>query len=643
MAKKTKTFKTEVQQLLDLVIHSLYTKKEIYLRELISNASDAIDRARYEGLTNKDILPDEEAFKITITADKEARTVVITDNGIGMNAEELEKNIGTIASSGTKKFLAGLKDTKNDDDAEFIGQFGVGFYSAFMVADKVTVLTKRRGSDQQALKWESAGTGKYSLEESEKDSPGTEITLHLREEMDEFAEEWQIKQTVKQYSDYISYPITMDVTRKEYPKSADGNPDYSGEAKEITEEETLNSMKAIWRKAKSEVSDEEYNDFYKHVSHDFSEPAETIHFVAEGITEFKALLYVPAQAPMDLMVQDRRSGIHLYVNNVYITDDCKDLLPEYLRFLRGVVDSSDLPLNVSRETLQDDAIIRRIRKGLVSKMLSTFKSMKKNRPEDYYKFWDQFGSVFKEGFHFDMENQERLQELALFPSTKSEGGKPSSLREYVDRMPEGQEEIYYLTGESMDALNNSPLLEVFKSRDYEVLFYADPIDEWVAQSLTEYDGKKFKAIDRGDLDFDSEEEKKDKEKQREEADQEYKDLLEAIQKSLADEVQEVRLSNRLTESACCLVADEMGMNANMERIMKAMGQDYQPGKRILELNPSHPIMGKMKAMFVVDPEGGKLTDYAELLLDQALLTEGSPLKDPVRFAKLVSELMVSAD
>ncbi len=643
MAKQTKAFKTEVQQLLDLVIHSLYTKKEIYLRELISNASDAIDRARYEGLTDKAILHNDDAFKITIAADKEARTITISDNGIGMSAEELEKNIGTIASSGTKKYLESLKDAKDNDDSEFIGQFGVGFYSAYMVADNVTVITKRRGEDQQALQWESDGTGEYSVQETEKETPGTQITLHLREEMDEFAEEYQIKQTVKQYSDYISYPIAMDVTRKEYPKGEDGTPDYNAEGTEITEEETLNSMKAIWRKPKSEVTTEEYNEFYKHVSHDFSEPAETIHFDAEGITEFKALLYVPAQSPMDMMMQERRSGIHLYVKNVFITDDSKDLLPEYLRFVRGVVDSSDLPLNVSREMLQDDAVIRRIRKSLVGKMLSTFKSMKKKRPDDYYKFWDQFGMVLKEGFHYDNENKERLQELVLFNSTKSEEGKPTSLSEYVERMPEGQEEIYYLAGENVDALTQSPLLEVFQSKGYEVLFYSDSIDEWVAQSLTEYDGKKLKAIDRGDIDVDSEEEKKEKEKQREEADVEYKDLLTAIQTRLDASVKEVRLSNRLTDSACCLVADEMGMNANMERIMKSMGQDYPESKRILELNPKHPIMAKMKAMFVVDPEGGKLSDYATLLLDQALLTEGSPIKEPLRFAKLVSELMVSAD
>ncbi len=642
MAKKTRKFKTEVQQLLELVIHSLYTKKEIYLRELLSNASDAIDRARYEALTDKSILKEGDVFKIKITPDKDARTITIADNGIGMNAEELDKNIGTIASSGTKNFIQSLKDSKDEDSAEFIGQFGVGFYSAFMVADAVTVVTRRRGKDQQALKWQSKGAGSYSIEEVEKDEPGTEITLHLREEMDEFLEEWQIKKTVKQYSDYIAYPICMDVTRKEYPKKEDGSTDYDAEPTEEIEEETLNSMKAIWRKAKSEVTDDEYNEFYKHVSHDYSEPLETIHFTAEGTTEFRSILFIPAQAPFDMFMAERRGGVHLYVKNVFITDDCKELLPEYLRFMKGVVDSSDLPLNVSRETLQDDVTIRRIRKALVSRILSTLKKMKEQRIEDYYKFWEQFGKVLKEGLHFDFENREKLQELVLFHSTKSEDGKPVSLREYVDRMPESQEDIYYITGESHDALTNSPHLEIFKSKDYEVLFYADPIDEWVAQALTEYDGKKFKAIDRGDIELDSEEEKEKKEKKKEKASKKYKDLLELVQKQLEEEIKEVRLSSRLTDSACCLVADEYGMNANMERLMKAMGQEYQPSKRILELNPDHDVLKVMQGMFKEDKDDPKLADYSRLLLDQALLTEGSPIKDPLNFTKLVSELMVKA-
>jgi molecular chaperone HtpG len=639
MAKKNKKFKTEVNKLLDLVIHSLYTKKEIYLRELISNASDAIDRARYESLTEDSLLKEGEEYKIKITPDKDERTITITDNGIGMNLEEIETHIGTIASSGTKKFMESLKEKQGADNHEFIGQFGVGFYSAFMVADEVTVVTKRRGDDQQAYEWKSEGVGSYSVDEVEKDEAGTEITLHLREGMDEHLEEWEIRKTVKQYSDYISYPICMDVTKKEYPEAKEGE---EKEPIETIEEETLNSMKAIWRKNKSEVSKEEYIEFYKHVSHDYAEPMETIHFSAEGVTEFQALVYIPSKAPLDMVTSpDQHHGIHLYVKNVFISDDCKELLPDYLRFIRGVVDSSDLPLNVSREMLQDDAVIRRIRKSLVSKILSTLKSTKERTPDKYYTFWEEFGRTLKEGLHFDSESREKLQELTLFNSTKSEDGKPVFLREYIDRMPDEQKEIYYITGDNLESLKDSPHLEVLKSKDYEVLLYADPIDEWVAQTLTEYDGKKFKAIDRGDLDLDSEDLKKEKEEEIKEAGAEYKDLLEFTQKALEKDVKEVKLSTRLTDSACCLVADEFGMNANMERIMKAMGQEHQPTKRTLELNHKHPLLPKMKAMFEADKEDSVLNDYCELLLDQALMTEGSPVRNPAKFARLVSDLMAT--
>ena len=637
MSKKNKKFKTEVKQLLDLVIHSLYTKKEIYLRELISNASDAIDRARYEGLTDKVILKGGDDFKIQITPDKEAKTVTIADNGIGMNLEEIEKNIGTIASSGTKRFLEDLKESQTTDDHEFIGQFGVGFYSAFMVADKVTVKTLRRGKGQQAYGWESAGTGSYSIEEIEKEGPGTEITLHMRDDASEYLEPWQIKKTVKQYSDYISYPICMDCTRTEYPEVEEGE---EKKPVEITEEETLNSMKAIWRRMKSEVSEEEYKEFYKHVSHDYGDPMETIHFKAEGVTEFQALIYLPAKSPFDMVMSaEKRQGIHLYVKNVYITDDCRELLPDYLRFVRGVVDSSDLPLNVSRETLQDDAIIRRIRKSIVGRILGALSKMQENRKDDYYTFWTEFGRVFKEGLHFDFENREKLQDLVLFPSTMSEPDKPTSLKEYVSRMMEDQKEIYYITGDNLDALKDSPHLEALKDKGFEVLFYADPIDEWVTQALTEYDGKKFKAIDRGELDLDTEDEKKSKEEELKKADEEFKPLVEYIQKTLEKSVKEVKLSTRMTDSACCLVADQFGMNANMERIMKAMGQDYQETKRTLELNHKHPLLTKMKSMFEADAKDSSLADYCELLIDQALMTEGSPVRNPAKFAKRISELM----
>lgn len=634
MSKRTKKFKTEVQQLLDLVIHSLYSKKEIFLRELISNASDAIDRARFEALTDTSILDEGEAWEILIESNSEARTLTIKDNGIGMNLEELDANIGTIASSGTRAFLDKLKESK-EATPELIGQFGVGFYSAFMVADRVDVLTRRAGKDQQAFHWVSTGAGNYTVEEAEKEGRGTSITLHLRDDVTEFADEWRIRQIVKQYSDYISYPVTMDVERTQK-----GENEGDEEVKTV-ERETLNSMKAIWKRSKGEVKEEEYNEFYKAISHDYTDPLRTIHFSAEGVTEFKSLLFLPAKAPFDIFFREQEHGLHLYVKNVFIGDDFKTLLPEYLRFMRGVVDSSDLPLNVSREILQDDAILRRIRKSLVSRVLSTLAEMQEKQPEEYLIFWRQFGKVLKEGIHSDYENKDKLQKLALFPSTMTEEGKLTSLQEYVDRMPSAQAEIYYLSGESLEAASKSPLLEAFKARSFEVLYFVDPIDEWVSQGLTEFDSKKLKAIDRGDIDLADESEKAEVKKRKEEQSETFKALLETVQEQLKAEVKEVRLSNRLTESACCLVADEMGMNANMERIMRAMNQDVPASKRILELNPAHPVFEKMQSLAASDKASELLADYVALIYDQALIAEGSAVKDPLRFTKLISRLMVA--
>ena len=449
--------------------------------------------------------------------------------------------------------------------------------------------------------------------------------------MDEFLEEWKIRGTVKEYSDYVSYPITMDVEKKE-PSEKEGE-----EPVTTIKEETLNSMKAIWKKAKSEVSEEEYNEFYKHVSHDYTDPLRVIHYIAEGTTEFRALLYIPSQAPFDLFFRDSIKGIHLYVKNVYITDDCKELLPEYLRFVRGVVDSSDLPLNVSREMLQDDAIIRRIRKSIVGKILSELSDIKDAKRDDYLGFYNQFGKVVKEGVHSDFENHDKLKDLVMFRSTNSEDENPVLLRDYVDRMPSSQKEIYYITSDSVETAASSPHLEAFKEKGYEVLFFVDPIDEWIVQRLTEYDGKKLKAVDRGDIDFEGEDEKADSEAENE-AKEEYKDLLDFIQKQLDDDVKEVRLSKRLTDSVCCLVADEAGINANMERIMRAMNQDVPKDKRILELNP----LQNMKEIFEKDKDDQVLADFIDLVYGQALIAEGSPVKNPSRFAKLVSSLMVGA-
>ena len=637
MAKKTRKFKTEVQQLLDLVIHSLYSKKEIFLRELVSNASDALDRAKYEALTDKAIQGDgEEDWRIELEVDKAGRTLVIRDNGIGMTQAELEQNIGMIANSGTRKFLEALKAEPSGDRPEFIGQFGVGFYSSFMVADQVELVTRRAGVEGPAIRWRSKGEGSYTLEETEKAGRGTEIVLHLKEGEDEFLEEWTLKRIIKEYSDYIRYPIVMEVTRTK-PAEEEG-----GEPVRTTELETLNSMKAIWRRAREEVSQEEYAEFYRHVSHDHVDPMRVIHYAAEGATEFRALLFIPSQAPFNLFLRDENKGIHLYVKNVFITDDCKDLIPEYLRFVRGVVDSSDLPLNVSREMLQDDAILRRISKSVVSRILKELADLKEKDPESYRAFYQEFGVVLKEGLYMDFQNADKLKELVLFHSTATEPGQPMGLRDYVDRMKEGQESIYYIAGDDLEGVRQSPHLEAFRRNEIEVLCFTDPIDEWVLQRLTEYDGKPLQAVDRGELDLDGEDDKEVRDAERKQAEQDYHDLLQSMRERLKEEVKDVRLSARLTDSACCLVADEAGMNAHMERIMKAMNQPVPSSKRILELNPSHPILERLKALHQADPNGERLGEYIELLYDQALLTEGSALKNPLQFAQRVSRLMVDA-
>ena len=640
--KTTKQFQTEVQQLLDLVIHSLYSNKDIFLRELVSNASDAIDKIRYEAHSNEALLEGNSDWKIKIIPDKTAGTLTIIDNGIGMGIAEVEENIGTIARSGTKAFMEALKEAKSSNNPELIGQFGVGFYSSFMIADRVVMTTRKAGSPADACCWESTGDGTYTIEECEKAARGTEIVLHLKEEMKEYLDEWKIRSIIKKYSDYVQYPIVMDITRTEPAKGLDGKVIEGGGTIEKTTEETLNSMKAIWTRPKNDITDEEYEEFYKHISHDFEKPFRQIHYAAEGTSEFRALLYLPAHKPFDLFSQERKKGVHLYVKRVFITDNCEALLPDYLRFVKGVVDSSDLPLNVSREILQEDVQIKRIQKNLVSKTLATLAEIKEKESDDYLKFWNEFGPVLKEGLHFDYANKEKLQELVLFESSTSEAGKPTSLKEYLARMPEGQKEIYFITGTSREMVANSPHLEGFRSKGYEVLYLTDPVDEWVVQALTEYDGKKLKAVDRGDIELDSEDEKKEKEEKKKETQEQYKGVLEFIQGKLAENVKEVRLSSRLTESACCLVADEYGMNANMERIMKAMNQDVPKSKRILELNPGHPIMQVLGRLYDADKADPKLADYCELLLDQALLTEGSPIKDPLKFTKLISELMVKA-
>jgi molecular chaperone HtpG len=642
MSKTTKQFQTEVQQLLDLVIHSLYSNRDIFLRELISNASDAVDKIRFEAHSDESLLEGNSDWKIKLIPDKNAGTLTILDNGIGMSQAEVEENIGTIARSGTKAFMQALKDKADTNNPELIGQFGVGFYASFMVADKVTLATRKGGAAEKGCLWESTGDGTYTVEECSREQRGTEIVLHLKDEFKSYLDEWKIRSIVKKYSDYIQYPVCMDITRSEVPKGVDGKEIEGAGQIETTEEQTLNSMKAIWARPKSEVTEEEYSEFYKHVSHDFEAPFRTIHFSAEGTSEFKALLYLPAKKPFDMFMVDRKKGLQLYVKRVFITDKCEELIPDYLRFVKGVVDSSDLPLNVSREILQEDVQIKRIQKGLVSKILSTLTEVKEKSLDEYVAFWKEFGQVIKEGIHFDYANKEKLQDLLLFESTKTDSGSFISLKEYVGRMPEGQKEIYYITGTSRETLEQSPHLEAFRAKGYEVLFMTDPVDEWVVQALTEYDEKPLKAVDRGDISLDSEDEKKEKDKKREEAQKEFSDLISFMSDHLKDKVKEVRFSNRLTDSACCLVAEEYGMNANMERIMKAMNQAVPESKRVLELNPDHAILKAMAGIHQQDKGAPALSDYADLLYDQALLTEGTPIKDPLRFTRLVSELMVKA-
>ncbi len=631
-------FKTEVQKLLDLVIHSLYSNKEIFLRELISNASDAIDRARFISLTDQSILENNGDWKIKLIPNKEAKTLTISDNGIGMSEKELEENIGTIASSGTKRFLEQLQENKDAMSPELIGQFGVGFYSAFMVASEVTIVTRKAGA--QAYRWNSKGDGFFTIEPAERSGRGTDVILKLTEENEEFLDEWKLRKTVERFSNYVEHPICMDIRRENRKYDDDGKPVEGAEPEVTVKEETLNSMKAIWQKSKSEVKPEEYNEFYRHVSHDFIDPLETIHWSVEGQTEFKALVFIPEKPAFDMfMPETRERGVQLYVHRVFITDKCEELVPPYLRFLRGVVDSSDLPLNVSREILQENRTIRLIQKNLVKKVLDTLAEMKEKDFEKYLKFWNAFGAVLKEGLHTDFANRDALNELLLFSSTMTEPGKKTTLAEYLSRMPSTQKEIYYIIAENEQAAANAPQLEAFRAKGYEVLYCTDAVDEWVLSDIPEYKEKKLRNVSKGDVDIDTEDEKKEREQRKKADEEENKGLLATIKEILGDKVKEVRLSNRLTESACCLVGDEYSFGVQMERVMKAMNPDTPPSKRILELNPAHPLIQSMRKINDKDSKNPKLAEYASLLYGEALLTAQMPLDDPLAFAKAVSALM----
>ncbi len=640
-------FQAETKELLALMIHSIYSNKDIFLRELISNSSDAIDKLKFEALTQKDLLPADYEPHIFLSVDKKANTLSIADNGIGMSREDLVNLIGTIAKSGTREFMAALKETQRQDAVlppELIGQFGVGFYSTFMVADKVTLVTRKAG-EAQATRWESTGDGTFTLETVEAPTQGTTITLHLKttdseDGLHDYTDEWTLRGIVKKYSDFVAYPIQMDLERKEVERDAEGKP-IEGTEKTIVERQTLNSMKAIWTRPESEVTEEEYQEFYKHISHDWNNPLKTIRMKMEGNFEAQALLFIPAKAPMDLFYRDSRRGVQLYVKRVFIMDDCKELLPDYLRFVKGVVDSEDLSLNISREILQQDRQIHAIRKRLVKKLLSTLSDLRRTDKETYLNFWAEFGKVMKEGLYEDYDNRESLLEIAFFQSTQSET-ELTTLKEYVDRMKPGQDDIYFMTGESRKTVLNSPHLEAFKDKGYEVLILTDPVDELWVQSVSEFEGKRFKSIGKGTVELGTEDERKKNEEALQEKQKSFQSLLDALKNQLNEDISEVRLSNRLTQSASCLVGNPHDLSPQMEQMLKAMNQEVPKSKRVLELNPSHPIMTKLQSIFEKNASDAALGDYAYLLYGQALLAEGSPLQEPARFSKLVSELMLKS-
>ena len=635
--KETFEFKTEVQQLMGIIINSLYSHPEIFLRELISNASDAIDKIRFKSQTDPEVLAGDTEFKIKLDVDAKKRTLTISDNGIGMTKEETMENVGTIAKSGTGSFLEALKLAKNKDALapELIGQFGVGFYSAFIVADKVELIT-RSYDNEKATRWESAGDGSYSIESAKKETRGTTVILHLKKvekEEQDFTQEWTLRQVVKKHSDFVNYPVVMDVERDEPVLDKDGKP-IEGKTNKVTAEETLNSMKAIWTKNKSEVTEDEYKDFYSHLSHDWNPPLTQLHFKMEGVTEYTALLFIPSKAPFDLFNPERQHGVQLYSKRVFIMGDCKELLPEYLRFVKGVVDAADLNLNVSREILQHDRLVLNIRKNLIKKI---FDLLKKMSAEDYEKFYLEFGPVLKEGIYTDAADRDKLSELIRFRTTKSDD-KLVALKDYVKNMKFGQKHIYYITGEKLSAVLNSPHLEALKAKDYEVLLMTDPVDEWVVQFLTEYDGKPLQSAEKGDLDLDDE---KDDEKKKDQKDQ-NDTFFEAIKKQLEDKIKEVKASSRLKDSLAILSGDDQDMSAYMEKLMKASGQKTPETKRILELNADHPAFTKIKACFEKEPEGERFKELSGLLWDLAIIAEGGKVENPSQFNKMVGELIAGS-
>jgi len=612
-------FQTEAKQLLHLMIHSLYSHKEVFLRELISNASDALDKLRFESLTDPKLSGGAEPA-IRIKLDKTAKTVTISDNGIGMSRAEVIENLGTIARSGSKAFLEKMTGDQKAD-SNLIGQFGVGFYSVFMVASSVKVVTRRAGSDEGAVVWESNGESSYTLGDAERDGHGTDVVIYLKEEESEYAESWQVRSLIKKYSDFIAFPIYL--------------PDDKGK------DEAVNQTKPLWMRPAAEITAEQYEEFYQQALGGYGKPLCTLHNRAEGVLEYSSLAFIPAQAAFDLFSFERKHGVKLYVKRVFIMDNCKELLPEYLRFVRGVVDSEDLPLNVSREVLQKNAVIERISKTLVSKILGKLKELADGEPQTYKDFWKNFGPVLKEGLHTDYENKEKLLELMRFKSSIGEGADDLvSLKQYVSRMREDQKDIYYITGESLDIVKKSPHLEVFRDKSIEVLYLTDPIDEWIINDIYNFEGKQLKSVTKGDLDLG--ELGKEEARKQKEAQSKLKKLSERIKNILADSVEDVRVTNRLKGSPACLVAGEHAMGAQMEKMMKAMGMGggAPAQKMILELNAEHPIIKNLDARCEKDPKDAELEQWVTLLYEGALIAEGRMVPDPLAYSKRVNDMLV---
>jgi len=626
--KETLGFQAEVKQLLDLMIHSLYSNKEIFLRELVSNASDACDKLRFEAMTDQALFENDGELKIRVTFDKAARTVTVADNGIGMSRDEVIANIGTIAKSGTREFFKSLTGDQAKD-AHLIGQFGVGFYSSFIVADRVTLVTRRAGMGaEHGVRWESDGQGEYSLETIEKPSRGTEVTLHLREGEDELLSGYRLRSIIRKYSDHITLPILMQ--KEEWDKDKSENV-----LKEETEQ--VNQASALWARPKSEITDEQYQEFYKHVAHDFEAPLAWAHARVEGKTEYTQLLYIPAHAPFDLWDRDHRHGVKLYVRRVFIMDDAEHLMPAYLRFVRGVIDSNDLPLNVSREILQESKVVETIKAGSVKRVLGLLEDMAENDKDKYTKVWKEFGRVLKEGPGEDFANRERIAKLLRFSSTQTDSvDQTVSLADYVSRMKEGQDKIYYITADSFAAAKNSPHLEIFRKKGIEVLLLHERVDEWLSSNLTELEGKPLQSVAKGDLDLGKLADEAEKKEQEQQAG-EFKELTDKIQKVLGERVKEVRVTHRLTASPACLVSDQYGMSMNLERLLKAAGQKVPSSKPILEINPTHPIVQGLK----YEADEARFGDWSHILFDQALLAEGGQLEDPASFVKRLNELMLA--